>query len=235
MSAVHVTFEIKPATELVVLSVRSKRTSSVKFTVLKRDQGNGQNAQEAPGEEKPAQGEGPGSNDTGEQLTGDGVILYEQDYSISIASYDFDLLWLSDGTGAVKTRALEGYRASLQQLKDIKSRDRPTEYDNSEAFSWHMTRLITAMGARFEDIPHLRKVIGEGSYGKVYEAIDQTSAHRFAIKVVNLEKYTNIDVARALIHREIKVMERLNHVSNPFPRLDYRCTDNMPRHISSNI
>lgn len=235
MSAVHVAFQINPATELIVLSVRSKQISSVKFAVLKRDQDNGQNTQEASGKGSPVQEEDPGSGDTGEQLTGDGVILYSQDYSISIASYDFQLLWLSDDAVALKIRAVEGYRASSQQLQDVRSRDRPTEYDNSEALSWHITRLDTVKGTGFKDIPHLRDEIGKGSYGKVYKAIDQASGHIFAIKVVKLEEYGDIDAARALLHREIKMMERLHHVSNMFPDLTPGVTDTAPRHILSNI
>ncbi|KAJ2898970.1 uncharacterized protein MKZ38_003539 [Zalerion maritima] len=207
MSAVHVAFEINPATELVVLSVRSKRLSSVRFAALPSGDKT-RTVQE--GEEGPAQ-EAPGGNAAGEQITGDGVILYGQYYRISIASYKFNLLWRTSDTEPPKALAIQGYQTSLQLLQDVRSRDRPTENDNSEALSWHMTRLDTVKGSLFKDIPLLRDWIGEGSYGTVYKAVDRTSGHVFAIKVVDLKKYDDVDAARALIHREIKVMKRLNH------------------------
>lgn len=201
ISAVHVAFEINPTTQLLILSVRSKRASSVRFAARKS-----QKAVQVV----------PESDDTGEQITGDGVILYGQDYKLSIASYRFDLLWLSRDAESPKTLAVQGYRTSLQRLQDVRSRDRPTENDNSEALSWHITRLDTVKGSLFKDIPHLREWKGEGSYGNVYKAVDQTSGHIFAIKVVKLKKYGDIDAARALIHREIRFMKRLKHVSNMF-------------------
>jgi len=75
MSAAHVAFEVNPATELVVLSVRSKRLSSVRF---------------APRPDEDAMDitdDIPGSDEPGQEITGDGVILYGQDYKILIAAY----------------------------------------------------------------------------------------------------------------------------------------------------
>ena len=209
MSAVHVAFEINPATELIVLSVRSKRISSVRFAVR------------PPEDRRKTVQEVPGGDVTGEQITGDGVILYGQDYKTSIASYKFDLLWLSSDTESSKTLTIQGYRESLQRLQDVRSRDRPTENDNSEVLSWHITRLDTVKGSLFKDIPHLRLEKGKGSYGTVYEAVDQTSGHTFAIKVVQLENYGDVYAARALLHREIKIIQGLSHVSNMFPGGSY--------------
>ncbi|KAI1289078.1 kinase-like protein [Xylaria venustula] len=211
MSAVHVAFEINPATELVILSVRSKRASSVKFAVRKSDdKTSGETVEEVLGEKIPAQ-KVTGGDTTGKEITGDGVILYGQDYTISIASYRFDLLWLISDTEPSKNLVIQGYQRSLQLLQDVRSRDRPTEGDNSEVLSWHMTRLNTRKGSLFKDIAHLREPGGEGSYGTVYKAVDQITGHLFAIKVVKLEEYGDVDAARALIHREIKVMGMLSH------------------------
>ena len=198
MSAVHVAFEINPATQLVVLSVRSKRLSSVRFAIS--------DSRDKKKLDKAA---------LGEPISGDGVIAYSQNYEIAIASYHFELLWPSNRSQEVlKAFVFQGYQTSLQQLQDVRSRDRPTENDNSEALSWHITRLNTARGPCFKDIPSLREFKGAGSFGTVFQAVDQTSGHNFAIKVVKLEDYGDIETARALLHREIKVMERLHHVSD---------------------
>ncbi|KAI1274628.1 kinase-like protein [Xylaria sp. FL0933] len=203
MSGVHVAFEINPATELVILSVRSKQSSSVRFAPISSQDG-GEDE-----EEEETQGPQQRSGDTAEEnIMGDGVILYGQDYKIFIASYEFKLRWWDK---SAKTLALQGYRESLQRVQDIRSRDRPTEIDKSDALSWHMTRLNTAKASLFKDIPHLRERQGEGTYGIVYKGFDQASGNPFVIKVIKLEKYGNIEAARALVHREIKIMEKLHH------------------------
>jgi len=203
MSAVHVAFQINPTTHLVLLSVRSKRISSVTFAVL----------------EDPNKDESTGENITGEKITGDGVILYGQNYKISIASYNFKLIWRTisktDNAESLKALTVQGYETSQQLLQDVRSRDRPTENDDSEAQSWHITRLNTTKGPIFQDIKHLREEIGRGAYGTVYSAVDQTSGHKFAIKVVDLGGQGDIEAARAILHREIKVMQKVKHVSPP--------------------
>jgi hypothetical protein len=147
------------------------------------------------------------------------VILYGQDYHIEIASYGFDLTWRAisvlDNAISLKDLAVRGYKDSLQLLQDVRSHDRPTEMDGSEAQSWHITRFNTAKGPLFRDVPHLRAKLGSGAYGTVYSAVDQASGNLFAIKVVKLNRAAgmDIDTARALLHREIKVMERVKHVS----------------------
>lgn len=198
ISAVHVAFEINPATHLVLLSVRSKRVSSVSFRVLR--------GTEEVSEEK--------------EIIGDGVMLYGQNYRISIGSYRFELIWrtISDDNANIETLkalAIQGFQTSMQKLQNVRSRDRPTEFDDSEYLSWHVTRLKTANSANFEDIEQLREEIGSGAFGTVYKAVDRTSGHLFAIKVIDLKTHGDMDVARALIHREIKVMEQLKHVYHP--------------------
>ncbi|KAK3936912.1 hypothetical protein QBC46DRAFT_21003 [Diplogelasinospora grovesii] len=114
MSAVHVAFEINPATELIILSVRSKRVSSVRFAVCSSEDTE-KTVQEVLRGESPAQ-EVLGDDVTREEITGDGVILYGQNYDIFIASYEFRLLWLSGGTEPLKALIIQGYRTSLQLL-----------------------------------------------------------------------------------------------------------------------
>lgn len=206
VSAVHVAFEINPATHHVLLTVRSKRLSSVTFAPFF-------------GEEE------DGSVDR-ETITGSGVILYGQDYQITMASYMFMLVW-PGLAGTQRARAetlkrftLQGYHSSLQRVQGLRSRDRPTDVDASEVRSWHVTRLNTAKQSLFKDIVHLRQEQGAGAFGTVYKAVDVSSGHHFAIKVLNLADSPSLDVetARAILHREIKVMERLKHVSCPPPR-----------------
>ena len=206
ISAVHVAFEINPATHLVVLSVRSKRVSSVSFEVV-----NDQNKEDEHDEVMEARRE---------PITGDGVLLYGQTYIIRIGTYAFRLVWRvisgrdpnPENVKSLKALAIQSFQTSLQQLRDVRSRDRPTEYDNSEHLSWHVTRLNTAKRSLFEDHEELREKIGSGAFGNVFKAIDKISGHNFAIKVVRLDAYDNLDTARALIHKEIKVMEKLRHV-----------------------
>ena len=191
ISRVHVAFEINPTTHLVVLSVRSKRPTSVTFSMLGRDE-------EAPG-----------------QITGDGVILYGQNYQVSIASYNFRLFWRTVSDSATNVRSLEalavhGWETALKLLQDMKSRDRPTEHNNSEMISWHVTRLGSASRTTIQEVEGTREIIGQGAFGKVYKAIEITTGYHLAIKVVDLTKSEDPGAARALLHREIKMMERLS-------------------------
>jgi len=205
MSTVHVAFEINPATHLVLLSVRSKRVSYVSFSILpsKKERGNS------------------GEVIAGEEITGDGVIIYAQNYTITIASYKFDLVWRSitsdpaNNHELLKALAVQGYEESVQRWQQLlTSRNRPTDSDNSEAQSWHVTRLNTARPI-LQDVLKLRVAIGKGSFGTVYKAVDQVTGHLFAIKMVELGATGNTDAERAMLHREIKVMERLKHVGPP--------------------
>ncbi|MCJ1472063.1 hypothetical protein MMC13_000708 [Lambiella insularis] len=105
------------------------------------------------------------------KIIGDGVILYGQKYSISIGTYSFELIWRSISTSdanidALKALAVQGFKTSMQRLQNVRSRDRPTEYDDSQYLSWHATRLNTANSARLEEIERLREEIGSGAFGK---------------------------------------------------------------------
>jgi hypothetical protein len=92
------------------------------------------------------------------------------------------------------------------------SRERPTEDDCSEALSWHVTRLNTAKRPLFRDIEHFRERVGQGAFGTVYKSVEEAQGYNIAIKVIHLDKYGDVEAARALVHREIKVMEGLQHV-----------------------
>ncbi|KJZ74044.1 hypothetical protein HIM_06493 [Hirsutella minnesotensis 3608] len=196
MSAVHVAFEVNAATCHVLLSVRSKRPSSVNL-------------------ELPAASE----KAHGESITGDSVIIYGQTYLISIASYEFILVWrtmsatVADNINSLKTLTMQGFQSSQQLAQNMRSRDRPTDVDVSEAQSWHITRLNTARLPHFRDVEQLRTIKASGAFGNVFKAVDRSTGHNFAIKVVNLAAYINADIetARALLHKEIKFMERFKH------------------------
>ncbi len=213
MSAVHVAFEINPATRLVVLSVRSKRLSTVRLAISKLT--DKQKPDEAGrGEDNPRQ-EAPQDDEAGEAIEGDGVILYLQNYVVCIASYKFELLWPDNNIlDAVKAFVFQGYQTALAQLRAVRSRHQPTLRGNSEVVSWHNTRLNTTKRACVDDIRALREFKGAGSFGTVFQTVDRRSGDAIAVKVVNLGDYGDIETARALLHREIKVMERLQHVSD---------------------
>lgn len=121
-----------------------------------------------------------------ERITGQGVILYSQDYDITIANYNFNLIWKlgnsSEDAEFLKALAFQGYQESVHRLREVRSRDRPTEYDNTEVMSWHMTRLNTIKGTCFSDIPEYRSVKGSGAFGKVYAATDRVSGYNLQLK-----------------------------------------------------
>ncbi|USP82329.1 uncharacterized protein yc1106_09603 [Curvularia clavata] len=205
MSAVHVAFELHPATHVVLLSVRSKLVSSVTLAVLKDSDDDKIIGRNVTGEKIP-----------GKVVIGDGVILYGQNYKICIAAYEFDLIWRiiskTNNDEFLRALTIQGYETSQKLLQDVRSRDRPTENDFLEIQSWHITRLNTRKSPRIQDIKNLREKIGQGAYGTTYSAVDQTSGHSFAIKVVDLTRQGDIEAARAILHREIKVLQRMRHV-----------------------
>lgn len=62
--------------------------------------------------------------------------------------------------------------------------------------------------ARFK----VQGMLGEGSYGKVFEALDQDDhGRKVAVKVLSLEKAFNDPVEAELLIKEVKVMRSLNH------------------------
>ncbi|KAL2175261.1 kinase-like domain-containing protein [Thermothelomyces heterothallicus CBS 202.75] len=189
VSAVHVAFEIHPETLVVLLSVRSKHSSSVTIS--------------------------SDFSEAKQKIQGDCVLVYGTSYRISIVSYNFLLIWRDLGSvEALRQLAIEGYQISLQRIQTIRSRDLPTDGDSSELHSWHNTRLHTARRILFREAEGApRELIGEGTFGAVYRAVDLESGNPFAVKVVKLHAYgaRYVEQARAAVHREMKTLEYLKH------------------------
>lgn len=189
MATVHVAFEIHPVTFLVLLSVRAKNRQSVTVAIPEKREG--------------------------EAILGDCVILYGQNYRVDIASYQFNLVWRNNegiATDTLKELTIQGYEESLQRLQDVRSRDQPSGFDESELHSWHMTRLHTAKGPLIQEVKELRVFIGKGAFSQVYKTVDRASGNTFAVKMVDLRAHANPELARAAVHREIKALEGLKHV-----------------------
>ena len=55
------------------------------------------------------------------------------------------------------------------------------------------------------------EVIGEGSQGKVREALDSRTLRRVAIKIVNLRQLRKFRNAEAGLRRELSIHRRLKH------------------------
>jgi serine/threonine protein kinase len=70
-------------------------------------------------------------------------------------------------------------------------------------------------GPLVTELKGCRQFIGEGGFGKVYRTVDETSGDFFAVKIVDLRGREGVDLeaARAVLHMEIKIMERVSHVS----------------------
>lgn len=193
-SAVHVAFEINAETLLVMLSIRTKQVSSVSIAEAKERT-----------EDKQA-------------VCGDCAMLYGQEYRIRIASYWFKLVWRptqgTDRVQSLKDLATKGYEDAKQRLKHVKSSD-VSIVESSTAHSWYMTRLQSAKAPLFTELKGCRVPIGKGGFGNVYKTIDQASGKYFAVKEVDLKGQGGLDLelARAMLHREIKIMETVSHVS----------------------
>ncbi len=208
-SAVHVAFEIHPETLVVRLSVRTKRASSVTVAPLTKIAGEGQ------------------------AISGDCAIIYGQDYAVTIASYHFKLIWREiDGRDttaeSLKELTNAGYQESLLLLKNVRSRDLSIP-ETSTPNSWYMTRLQSSKAAVVAEVKGSRTLVGQGAFGKVFRAVDQTSGNYFAVKVVNLrDQGLKVELARAALHKEIKILERASHVSLMFssriPLLSVLCS-----------
>lgn len=132
---------------------------------------------------------------------------------IKVVDYIFRLEWRTIGTGAaLKELVTREYRHSLQLAKNLRSRDRPTERV-SEVHSWHNTRLRAATRPGIQEVAHAsRTFLGEGAFAKVLETLD-ISGNVFAIKVVDLCRFTSLDHARQMLHREVKTLVSNKHVS----------------------
>lgn len=193
-SAVHVAFEIHPETLVVMLSVRTKQASSVTVATLEEE------------------------GVDNDPISGDCAIIYGERYRIGIASYVFNLTWRdlgdSDPAAALKGLTMKGYEDSMVRLKDVRSRDRSL-LETSTPNSWYMTRLQSSKAPLVREVDLARLLIGQGAFGKVYKTIDAATGNYFAVKVVDLASQggtVGIELARAALHKEMKIMERVSHV-----------------------
>lgn len=205
VSKVHVAFEINPHTHVVLLSIRSKRSSSVQLSVRSKHLREHDRPLDSSKSWNPPL-----------QVDRECVIAYKQMYRIKILPYDFVLQWRDETVEALRDLAIRGYRDTLQQV--IRSRDLPTEFDASELQTWHNTRLQTVGRVLFREAEEQFRVpIGNGTFGNVYRTLDLESGNPVAVKVVNLSHYTTTDQqewARAHLHREIKALQTFKHVRN---------------------
>lgn len=177
-------------THLIVLSVRTKRVSTVTVAL---------------------------PNENGEQVSGDCALVYGQEYVITIASYVFKLVWRHvEGRAPARAEALRrfavaGYKDSLERLKDVKSCDLSIP-ETSTPNSWYMTRLQSAKEPLVIEDPKIRIPVGSGAFGAVFKTVDKRSGNLFAVKLVDLNRESDKEEARARLHREIKILEGLSHV-----------------------
>ncbi len=202
VSGQHVAFEMHPETLLVLLSVRTTQQGSVRIMALECDQ-------------EGAEGQAA----AGEALNGDYVLTYGQQYQIDLADYSFRLVWRYSDPTPMKELAVTQYIAAQQKACDVRPCDRPTEIGPGTR-TYHNTRPYTARQNQVEEKPgHTRELVGKGRFGEVYSTVALNSNEPFAVKVIQLKKYPEPEVALASAHREIKVLERLRkHVwKNSFP------------------
>lgn len=190
ISSVHVAFEIHPDTLVLLLSVRAKCASSVVVIPVGVD----------------------GKPIARETVEGDCVLRYGQKYKIYIAGYIFRLVWRQTEPGSLRALAIRDYEEALRQQANVRSRKLPTESD-SELHTWHNTRVQSARRNLFREADRkLRVKIGDGTFGAVYRTVDLESGNAFAVKVIKLDAYTDIEYARAAVHREVKNLQRADHV-----------------------
>ncbi|KAL8303423.1 hypothetical protein RB600_007054 [Gaeumannomyces tritici] len=186
VSGVHVSFEMHPETFVVLLSCRTKRASSVVVTP---------------------------TNGPAERINGDCVLSYGTEYTLAIANYDFFLKWRRGTAEELRELSIREYTEALkrQAQGNVHSRYLPTEAD-SEAHTWHNTRIHSAQRSLFQEAKGVERVqIGGGQFGEVYQVVDDLTGNRFAVKVLLLDRYGDPEYARSRAHREVKALMRLKH------------------------
>jgi hypothetical protein len=96
--------------------------------------------------------------------------MYGQKYIIEIAHYRFGLVWRPmEGCEEVMMHlAMRECQDSLQRTRDDNSRCPPTEIDESEYRSWHVTRIETEKSLAVRDVKKFRVEIGKGSFDTVF-------------------------------------------------------------------
>jgi serine/threonine protein kinase len=169
-----------------------------------------------------------------ETIEGDCVLGYGKEYMIDIVCYKFSLIWRQTEPEPLRALAVRDYQRALQQQVNVRSRNLPTEGD-SEVHTWHNTRIHTARRILFREADEApRVVIGEGQFGAVYRAVDLESGHAFAVKVIKLHQFPDVEQARAVAHREVKALQKLSHVccvSFPSPFGSSTPADKSQKHI----
>ncbi len=214
VSAVHVSFEIHPETLVVLLSTRAKRVSSVLIKPVGQEQkGSAKGDNTIEGDEKTKVNDGAKGDDT---VEGDCVLGYGVTYDIRIAGYHFFLVWRAMAPAALRELAIQEYNKAMKRQAIVRSRYLPTEGD-SEAHTWHNTRIHTAQRPLFVEAKEIPRVeIGGGTFGKVYRVLDEMTGNTFAVKTINLRAYSDLEYARAAAHREIKTLQKIKHVCHVF-------------------
>ncbi|KAK1499308.1 mutagen sensitive-59 [Colletotrichum cuscutae] len=232
----HVAFEFEESTKLVHLSVRSKKqVPTVSVGLLLQDSGIHLDAARDP--RRGFEDDTPDNK----IVDGEAVILYGQNYNIQISSYSFALIWriILDTPNNNNQRLAELAEATCKQslslLKVMGSRDMPTGAELSELVSHRITRPRTSKQAVVREDKTRRRQIGEGAFGKVYMNQDQETSAWIAIKVIQLRKFFKVDGfdinrARAIFHRELRVMQSTNH-PNIIQYLGYGEVDTMEPEI----
>ena len=121
VSAVHIAFELHPKTRVILLSVRSKRISSVSVTPTEK--GVREEAVRGEVDEK------------------DCVLSHGKSYDINIVAYEFGRRWRhSASPKTLRKLSIQDYEKALQQQRHIRLRYLPTERDSNFQL-WHYTRL----------------------------------------------------------------------------------------------
>lgn len=116
---------------------------------------------------------------------------------------------------------IQKYNVSQERAQTLDSRDRPTVIVESNVRSWHITRLHLARLPTVQEAPGCRELTGEGGFGAVYKSADSATGNPLAVKVIRLKGDPHRELTINSLHREIKALENLRHVS--------RSPDSQPR------
>jgi hypothetical protein len=200
-SDVHLAFEMQPETYFVMLSVRTDRAASV---IVEADSG----------------------GEAGTAISGNCAIMYGEQYTITIASYWFRLVWRDiegvhprDPTRALRLKrlAMDSYRDAIERWKAAGPPDQPISEPPSHP--GYNTRAHSAAPVSVKEAPGSRELIDRGVFGYAYKAVDAGTGYYFAIKMVDLsaqqEGAATAEVVRSALRREISILERLSHVCAP--------------------